>query len=131
MALRATANPTIFAIDPPLVSVPLAFAWADPARNALPAAVLLFAFIGTASSFLAFSTLAQRRGLSSDAYPTKGLYYLGGLTEGTETLACFAAMMLWPAAFPLLALVFAALCALTFCTRLLVAWRLLAEGPSR
>ena len=38
-------------------SVPLAFAVADPA-NALPAAVLLAAFIGTGSSFLAFALLA-------------------------------------------------------------------------
>ena len=33
-------------------AIPLAFAIADPATNALPAAVLLAAFIGTGSSFL-------------------------------------------------------------------------------
>ena len=36
-------------------SIPLAFAIADPAANALPAAVLLAAFIGTGSGFLAFA----------------------------------------------------------------------------
>jgi phosphatidylglycerophosphate synthase len=36
--------------------VPLGFALADPAANALPAAVLIAAFVGTGSSFLAFST---------------------------------------------------------------------------
>ncbi len=40
-------------------SIPLAFAIADPAANALPAAVLLAAFIGTGSSFLAFAVLAR------------------------------------------------------------------------
>ena len=106
-------------------SIPLAFAWADPAHNALPAAVLLAAFIGTGSSFLAFATLAARRGLSSTAYPDKGLYYLGGLTEATETIACFLAMALWPQAFAPLAWGFAGLCALTVVARLRAGWLLL------
>lgn len=106
-------------------SVPLAFALADPAANALPAAVLLAAFIGTGSSFLAFAVLAERRGLHASAYPNKGLYYLGGLTEGSETLICFALMALWPALFPVLAYGFAALCVLTIATRLLAGWSLL------
>jgi phosphatidylglycerophosphate synthase len=104
-------------------SIPLAFAWADPGANALPAAVLLAAFIGTGSSFLAFAVIAERRGLRSAAYPSKGLYYLGGLTEATETLACFVAMCLWPAAFGPLALGFAALCVLTTLSRLLAGWQ--------
>jgi len=109
-------------------SIPLAFAWAAPATNALPAAVLLAAFIGTGSSFLAFAVLAERRGLKSLAYPSKGLYYLGGLTEGTETLLCFAAMCWWPAQFPLLATVFAGLCGLTWLARLHAGWRLLKDA---
>ena len=103
-------------------SIPLAFALASPAANGLAAAVLLFAFMGTASSFLAFAVLAERRGLKSLAYPSKGLFYLGGLTEATETLACFVAMCLWPAAFAPLALGFAALCALTVLARLRAGW---------
>lgn len=103
-------------------SVPLAFALADPPANALAAALLLAAFIGTASSFLAFAVLAERRGLTSLAYPKKGLYYLGGLTEATETLACFVAMCLWPTAFAPLALGFAALCGLTWLARLQAGW---------
>ena len=105
-------------------SVPLAFAVADPAANALAAAVLLAAFVGTGSSFLAFAVLAERRGLTSTAYPDKGLYYLGGLTEATETLACFALMCLFPGGFALWAYGFAVLCALTTVTRLLAGWRM-------
>ena len=108
-------------------SVPLAFAWADPPANALPAAVLLAAFIGTGSSFLAFALLAERRGLKSTAYPNKGLYYLGGLTEATETLICFALMCLWPAHFALWAYGFAALCGLTVASRLLTGWQTLRD----
>lgn len=106
-------------------SVPLAFAVRDPVANALAAAALLAAFIGTGSSFLAFAVMAQRRGLDSAAYPHKGLYYLGGLTEGGETLLCFALMCLWPAQFALFAWVFAALCGLTLLTRLWAGWRML------
>jgi phosphatidylglycerophosphate synthase len=107
-------------------SIPLAFAFADPAANALPAAVLLAAFVGTASSFLAFAVLAAQRGLQSAVYPNKGIYYLGGLTEATETLVCFALMCLWPAQFALWAYGFAALCVLTIATRLWAGWRALS-----
>lgn len=108
-------------------AVPLAFAFADPAANALAAAVLIAAFIGTATTFLAFATLAAQRGLKSTAYPDKGLYYLGGLTEASETLACFAAMCLWPQHFVGWAGGFAALCALTIATRLVAGWQLLSR----
>jgi phosphatidylglycerophosphate synthase len=108
-------------------SIPLAFAFADPAANALPAAVLLAAFIGTGSSFLAFAALAHKRGLASDAYPNKGLYYLGGLTEATETLICFALMCVWPSKFAWWAYGFAALCAVTIVTRIVGGARVL--GP--
>ena len=104
-------------------SIPLAFALADPAANALAAAVLLAAFIGTGSSFLAYAALAAQRGQKSVAYPTKGLYYLGGLTEATETLACFVLMCLWPQHFAAFAFGFAALCTLTIITRLWAGWR--------
>ncbi len=106
-------------------SIPLAFALADPAHNALPAAVLLAAFIGTGSSFLAFATLAAQRGLASTDYPDKSFYFLGGLTEATETLLCFAAMCLWPQHFPALALGFAALCAVATGTRIWWGWKAL------
>jgi phosphatidylglycerophosphate synthase len=104
-------------------SVPLAFAVADPAANALPAAVLLAAFIGTGSSFLAYAALAAEQGRRNAAYPTKGLYYLGGLAEATETLACFALMCLLPQWFATLAYGFAALCGITVVTRLAAGWR--------
>ena len=104
-------------------SVPLAFAFADPTRNALPAAVLLAAFIGTGTSFLAFSVLAAKRGMSSLDYPDKSFYFLGGLTEATETLACFLAMCVWPEFFIELAYAFAALCGITTITRIWWGWR--------
>ena len=103
-------------------AIPLAFAFADPARNALPAALLLASFIGTGSSFLAFAALAEKRRLHSVAFPDKSFYFLGGLTEGTETIAAFAAMCLWPAWFPQIAYGFAVLCGLTIALRIHWGW---------
>jgi phosphatidylglycerophosphate synthase len=106
-------------------AIPLAFAWHQPAANALAAATLLAAFVGTGASFLAFAAVAAERGLVNARLPDKGFYYLGGLTEGTETVLCFALMCLWPQHFAALAYGFAALCALTTVTRVLGGWRLL------
>lgn len=107
-------------------SIPLAFALADPLANALAATTLLAAFVGTGSSFLAFAVLAAQRGLVSLDYPNKSFYFLGGLTEASETLACFAAMCLWPTHFASQAYAFAALCALTTTTRIAWGWKALA-----
>jgi len=113
-------------------AIPLAFAVADPAANALPAAVLLASFIGTGSSFLAFAAIAEKRGLTDTALPGKSFYFLGGLTEATETIAAFAAMCLWPQWFGPLAYGFAALCAITTALRIGWGWQRLgacaAEG---
>ena len=101
-------------------AIPLGFAIADPSANALPAAVLLASFIGTGSSFLAFAALAEKRGLTDTALPGKSFYFLGGLTEATETIAVFAAMCIWPEHFAVLAYGFAALCSIT--TAMRVGW---------
>jgi phosphatidylglycerophosphate synthase len=103
-------------------AVPLGFALADPA-NALAAVVLVCAFVGTGSSFLAFAVIAAKRGLQAQAYPTKGIYYLGGLTEGFETILIFALMCLVPAWFAPLAYAFAAACLFTTMLRWLQGWR--------
>jgi phosphatidylglycerophosphate synthase len=107
-------------------AIPLAFAFADPANNALAAAILLAAFVGTGTSFLAFAVIAAKRGLTNAAYPNKSFYFLGGLTEATETLAFFIAMCIWPAHFALLACVFAAMCAVTIATRVYWGWHAFA-----
>jgi len=101
-------------------AVVLAFAFADPAANALAAAALLAGFMGTGSSFLAFAVMAAKRQMSKPMSPGKSFYFLGGLTEGTETLGFFVAMCLWPAQFALLAWIFAGLCVVTTIAR--VGW---------
>ncbi len=102
-------------------SVPLAFAIANPVANALAAATLLFAFMGTSSSFLAYASIAAKRGEMPS--PSKAITYLGGLTEAFETLLCFALMCFMPHHFAVLAHGFAALCGITTLTRLYAGWR--------
>jgi phosphatidylglycerophosphate synthase len=103
-------------------AVPLAFAFCEPERNALAAAALLAAFIGTGTSFLAYAIIAEKRGQKSTAYPSKGFYYLGGLTEGFETVLCFVAMCIWPQHFAMIAYIYAGMCCVTTLTRMVAGW---------
>ncbi|WP_302796263.1 CDP-alcohol phosphatidyltransferase family protein [Hafnia paralvei] len=97
--------------------VPFGFVLASPTLNAVAGAWLLFAFIGTGSSFLAFAAVADKYKLENLDYPHKSFYYLGGLTEGAETILVFVLFCLFPAYFPLLAWLFGALCWFTTLTR--------------
>ncbi|MBY4893751.1 CDP-alcohol phosphatidyltransferase family protein [Rhodobacteraceae bacterium N5(2021)] len=106
---------------------PIGFIFADPAANGLPGAVLIASFVLTGTSFLAFSVIAERRGLQAKDYPTKGIYYLGGLAEGAETIIVFAAFCLFPTAFPWIAWAFAAVCLVTSTTRYLAGWSVLSD----
>ncbi|MGY6565698.1 MAG: CDP-alcohol phosphatidyltransferase family protein [Halomonadaceae bacterium] len=106
-------------------AVVLGFALADPAANALAAAFLLFAFIGTGTSFLAFAIMATRYGLERPHFQRKAFYYLHGLTEGTETILAFVLFCLWPQHFALLATLFAVACLITTATRLWGGYRTL------
>jgi len=105
-------------------SVPLAFAVADPAQNALPAAALLAGFCLTCASFLTFAAIAAKRGLETEAHGRKSFFYSTGLVEGTETIAFFLLMAALPAWFPALAWVFAALCVFTAIQRSALAMKL-------
>jgi phosphatidylglycerophosphate synthase len=101
--------------------VPFGFALAAPASNALPAAALLASFLLTCVTFLAFAALAAKRGVETTARGRKSFFYAGGLVEGTETIALFVAMLLWPGSFPLLAWSGAAACVVTALLRTLQA----------
>lgn len=110
--------------------VPFGFIVADPAQNALAGGWLLFAFIGTGSSFLAFATLAAKHQIANPGYAHKSFYYLGGLTEGTETILLFVLCCLFPAHFTWLAWCFGALCWLTTFTRIWSGYLTLREAQS-
>ena len=102
------------------VAVPVGFGFLSPA-NTLPALVLVASFVLTGVSFLAFAVIAAKRGASTEAHGRKSFFYSTGLAEGTETIAVFIAMCLWPAWFAPLAYGYAALCVLTLFQRSAVA----------
>ena len=108
-------------------SIVAGFALADPQNNALAAVFLLLGFVGTGTSFLAFAVMAQKHDWKSMAYPNKALYYIGGLTEGTETIIFMVIICIFPDHFPFFAFFFALLCLITTITRVLSGYEMLKQ----
>ncbi len=97
--------------------------------QALWAAFLIFSFIGSGSSFLAYAIIAAKRGHETRAQGRKSFYYLHGLAEGAETVAALALICLWPSGFFWIAIGFGALCWLTTLGRILSARTAFVEPP--
>jgi phosphatidylglycerophosphate synthase len=102
-------------------AVPMGFVWADPDANGAAGAFLLASFYANGASFLGFAILAEKRRMQTSARGVKSLYFTGGLLEGTETIAFFVALCLWPGGFAPLAWGFGALCFVTAVSRVLLA----------
>ena len=100
-------------------AIPTAFALADPSANAVAACVLVLTFYVNGASFLAYATMAEKRGTAERG--SKSLLYTTGLAEATETIAVFVAMCLFPEAFAGIAYAFAAVCAYTTFSRIMLA----------
>lgn len=108
-------------------AVTFGFLLAAPEQNAIAAGVLLVTFMGTGATFLAFASVAGKRGIENPAYPNKSLHYMGGLTEGFETILAFVVFCLWPQHFAVLAYVFAVACWITAITRIIAGYRTLKQ----
>ena len=106
-------------------AVPLGFAAWSPNANAFAAAFLLASFVANGSAFLAFSIMAEKRGITTTRQGRKSIYYLAGIAEGFETIAFMIAVCLFPSAFPVLAIIFATLCWISAVSRLVLGWKLL------
>jgi phosphatidylglycerophosphate synthase len=88
-------------------------------QNAVAAGFLMSSFFGTGSSFLAYAILeaknpdALARKVQERGSQKKSFFYLGGLTEGAETIAIFVLMLVFPGWFTILAWGFGCLCLIT------------------
>jgi phosphatidylglycerophosphate synthase len=102
-------------------AVPFGFVAMDPAANGLAGAFLLLSFYVNGTSFLGYAILAERHKLETTSRGVKSLYFTGGLLEGTETIAFFVLLCLWPTAFAALAWVFGTLCFVTAGSRVFLA----------
>jgi phosphatidylglycerophosphate synthase len=101
--------------------VVFAFALADPARNALAAAFLTTSFMAPAATFLAYAIFAAKHNITTDIRGKKSLYYLGGLTEGFETIFTLCLMCVLPDWFAVIAIVYGLMCWITAGTRIAAA----------
>lgn len=84
---------------------------------------LIFSFIGATTTFLAYAILAAKREKITQERGHKSFFYLGGLSEGAETIIALSLMCLQPSYFQWIALIFGSMCWLTTLGRSLQAWR--------
>jgi CDP-diacylglycerol--glycerol-3-phosphate 3-phosphatidyltransferase len=110
--------------------IPFGFVLASPDQNAIAGAFLIFSFVGTGTSFLAFAIMAGKRNIDNPVYKHKSLYYMSGLTEGTETIGCFIIICLFPQHFAIIAYVFGAACWFTTFTRIYSGFHTLNDHTS-
>ena len=86
-----------------------------------PFAAVLLAYYVNGAAFLAFSSIAERAGRQLD--DGRSLSFLGGLAEGTETIAVHAVWLLLPAVAWQVAWVWAAVVALSAGQRMVAGYR--------
>ena len=77
--------------------------------------------MGTASSFLAYAIIAERRDIKTEARGKKSFFHIGGLAEGTETIIVLCLICILPEFFYLFALIFGLMCWLTTLSRIIEA----------
>ena len=109
--------------------LPIGFIILD-SDNSVAAAVLLSSFSMSMTVFLAFAIMAEKRGLETDAQGRKSFFYVAGLAEGTETIAFFAIVIIWPGAFIPAAFIYAGIVYLSVIGRVASSYLILKELPS-
>ena len=90
----------------------------------------MLSFAGTGTSFLAYAildakyqhTASKQQSNQTERAKNKSFAYLGGLTEGAETIAVLALFMVFPDWFVPLAIGFGLLCWVTTIYRVYISW---------
>lgn len=103
-------------------AVPFFFAVGHP-EQALAATFLIYSFIGSGGSFLAYAIIAEKRGRAATANGKKSFFHSIGLCEGTETIVALSLIFLFPQAFAMIAYIFGVLCWITACVRIWIGLR--------
>jgi len=93
----------------------------------LPFLLVLLAYYLNGSAFLAFSSIAERHGRALD--DGRSLSFLGGLAEGTETIAVHGLWCLFPAHAAAIAWVWAGVVLVSAATRVVIGYRTLRREP--
>ena len=103
---------------------PLSFIFLD-IKNSYSICFLLFSFVATQTTFLASAWIIEKNNLSISDGQKKSFFYVGGITEGFETIVCFMMMLFLNEFVNYIAYIFGILCWITFITRVLFIRKLL------
>ena len=95
---------------------PIAFIFIN-IDNAYSICFLLLSFVATQSTFLASAWLLEKNKIFISKKNTKSFFYIGGITEGFETIICFSLMLLFNNFIDLISYCFGTLCWITFIFR--------------
>ena len=103
---------------------PIAFIFVD-LNNSYSICFLLLSFVGTQTTFLASAWIIEKNKISFSNVHKKSFFYLGGITEGFETITCFTLMLLFHEFVDYIAYIFGTLCWITFFTRVIFVKKIL------
>ncbi len=97
---------------------PMSFILLD-LKNTYSICFLLLSFVATQTTFLATSWLVEKNKLLISEGQNKSFFYVGGITEGFETIICFIMMLIFYEFINYIAYIFGILCWITFISRVL------------
>ena len=95
---------------------PIAFIFIN-IDNSYSICFLLLSFVATQSTFLASAWLLEKNKIFISKKNAKSFFYIGGITEGFETIICFSLMLLFNNFIDLISYCFGTLCWITFIFR--------------
>ena len=97
---------------------PISFILLD-IENAYSICFLLLSFVATQTTFLASAWIVEKNKLLITENKKKSFFYIGGITEGFETIICFVMMLLFYEFINYITYIFGTLCWITFITRVI------------
>jgi len=103
---------------------PISFIFLD-IENAYSICFLLLSFVATQTTFLASAWIVEKNKFLISENQKKSFFYIGGITEGFETILCFVTMLLFYEYINYIAYIFGTLCWITFITRVIFIRKLL------
>lgn len=93
-------------------SIIVGFSLSQP-ENSLYSVILIFSFICTGTTFLAFSIFAEKLKIEHSHFKNKSFFYQHGLIEGFETILFMILICLLPQYYPFLSILMSILCFFT------------------
>jgi phosphatidylglycerophosphate synthase len=85
---------------------------------------VIYSFIGSGISFLAYAIMAAKRNMDDGAHQgKKSFFFANGFMEGTETVIFMALVCLFPQYFEIFCITYGILCWATTAARIHMAWR--------